>query len=213
MINSGALLLAIGFTALGSVLWAYGWFHRINAWAFGAAGWFWVIAVVPWLNLLASWTSTPNGLIGLVFVDVITAIGFLAEAIHGAKYHKLRTPFITFTFGTALVLSVARWRQIKRNLSHGFHFSGHALTHAISRVQSGKAAAAVTPNNKVIYGLAAIGLIVLIIMIAGRLNGDKRRPKLATPGRKMIGGRPALPAGKPSGALPARPPAAAGRRR
>lgn len=211
MINFGALILAVGFTGLGGVLWAYGWFHRMNAWAFGAGAWFWVLAVAPWLALLASWTASEDGLVGLVFVDIATGIGFLAEAIHGAKYHRLRTPLITFTFGTALVLSVARWHQIRANIGHGFSFSGKGLNHAIHSIRSGQAAATVTPNNRLIYAVAVLLLVAALIWVAAKLTSEKHKPKLRTASPKRLIGstsafggshRPALPVGRGSDVVP-----------
>jgi len=189
-------LAAITFS-IAAGLWSYRKLHRVTAWGFGLAAFFLAAGLTPWTDALASLVATGAGITVLVIVAIVGGFGFHFEAILKHQHHRIRTPVIAVTFGTAIVLTIGSLSRLLRKAAESPSKTSDALGSAISRIQSGKAAHAVPAGHGLF--VLAIGAAVLMALI---MFGHKMENRRKGGGRGMIpaaarpAGRPALPAGR-----------------
>ena len=191
-------LAAITFS-IAAGLWSYRKLHRVTAWGFGLAAFFLAVGLTPWTDALASLVSTGIGITVLVIVAIVGAFGFHFEANLKHQHHRIRTPVIAVTFGTAIVLTIGSLSRLLRKAAESPSRTGDALGSAISRIQSGKAAHAVPAGHGLFVLAIAAAFLMAMIMFGHRM--EKRRKPGAiggapAAGRRGIPGRSALPAGR-----------------
>lgn len=184
-------VLALGCLGIGLLLWSYKKGPRFVAAFIGAAGFGFTIAIPPWRDALASVTQSGPALVILLFLTVGSGICFWFEAVRKHKHHRIRTPVVSATFGTVLVLAIANTDLMLSSLGKSFAKTGTTLHHTVAQVHSGAAARGVQPDHRMF--ILGVGLAILIMIVVVGIRMDKRKPG---------GGRGMLPPG-PSGARPA----------
>lgn len=190
-------IAAIAFSVAAG-LWSYKRFHRITAWGFGVAAVFLAVGLTPWTDALASLVATGTGITVLVIVTIVGGFGFHFEANLKHQHHRIRTPVIALTFGTAIVLTIGSLSRLARKAAESPSKTSDAFGSVISRIQSGKAAHA-TPAGHGLLVLAIAGaLLIALIMFAARMEKRRKPGAIGGPaaGRRPLGARPALPAGR-----------------
>jgi hypothetical protein len=196
-VGSVAAYGLIAFFA-GIMLWRYKKGHRFQAIFLGLAAALFAISVVPWTDALASLTSSGTGLAVLVIVMIVSGFGFWFEAIRKHMHHRIRTPVLAITFGTALVLTIGNAARLVKEAATSPGKTTAALAHAESQIRSGHAAALMPHQQALTYLAIAAGVVILLIVLAARMEKGKGASRggmpALPPGRSASSSRPALPA-------------------
>lgn len=188
-------------------LWHYHKAPRIQAFLFTAAAFLLTVGVTVWLDALAGLTATGTGLTVLLVVIVLGGLAFWYEVIKKHKHHVIWTPVVGIVFGTAVVLGFALWPTLVHKAVKAAPKSSAALAQAVTQVQSGKAATALTAGQQHEYLLMGGGALVLLVIVAFKFEKGKR-------GASSKGTPPAITSGRSGSTRPSgRPAITSGRRR
>jgi hypothetical protein len=199
-VNGSVFLLIIILGPLALALWAYEKGKRVIAWLVAAAAFLLVIGVPMWRDSLASLITTPRSLGILGGVTVVSGLAFWFEAIRGHKHHRTRSPLVGVVFATSLALTLGSLPRIIRQVTRSPRATSHALSRTMSQIQSGKAAAAISPHQGHTVLIAVAVALVLLVLMARRAE-KRRKPGFARAAIPAGGGRGPAPSGRPS--LPA----------
>jgi hypothetical protein len=194
-INGYAVALGAVCFVIGAVLWRYKKLHRLSGLGFFLGAAFLVIGVVPWLDALAALTASGTGLVILLLVDVVGGFGFWFEALRKHQYHRIRTPVLTIAFGTAIVVTYGSLARVLHEATISPGKTTHALAQSVAQIRDGAAAHSMPGHEALVVLLAAAGMLVILIVLAGRMEKGSGPARGAIAGRRPAG-RSALPAGR-----------------
>ena len=184
-------------------LWHYHKLPRFQAFLFTASAFLLTVGVTVWLDALAGLTATGTGLTVLAVVLLLGGLAFWFEVIKKHKHHVIWTPVVGIIFGTAVVLGFALWPTLVHKAAKAAPKSSAALAQAVTQVQSGRAATALSSGQQHEYLLLGVGTLVLLVILAFRFEkkkgGAKGAPAAITSGRggsSRPSGRPAITSGR-----------------
>lgn len=205
--NGNVFLMLAVVGAIAVALWLGKAEHRhtrrIMIWLFAASAALLVIGISVWQDSLASLITTKIDLGVLLVIDITGA--FLLwrhggkKKLHDKAYHPVRSPFVALAAGTALTLTALDGVTFLRQLRHAPLGTASALGHAVTSVQSGKAAEIAHSSGNATEVLGIVG-VAFVILFALAHRHHNRQPASKTAGRPQQ----AITSGGVPGNAPAR---------